>query len=202
MHAARTTGGVALIMLISAAAMTAAGLDEPGARPDMGSSRALIESAAPEPGRAASLAIDLGRLAFLAGRWSQESESGFSEEHWSLPRGNSMMGMFRWLKPDGKPAMFEMLTITQEPGGIYLRLRHYSAALVAKEEKEAPLTLRLASIEGSKAAFAAESGCGNLAGVTYQVTPEKRLKIEVSFLPETKRESLFFDMTAETASRP
>jgi len=136
----------------------------------------------------------IGSLAFVAGAW--RSEDGMTEEVWSAPAGNGVIGMFRWLKPDGTPAMLEMLAITREADAVRLRLRHYDAALNAKEEKDKPMTLRLAKVDGPLAEFVAEKDAGDLAGVNYEVKGDE-LHIGVVFKkPEAgekpARESLKF----------
>jgi hypothetical protein len=148
----------------------------------------------------------LARLAFLAGQWSSDSPKGYVEEHWSAPRGPSIMGMFRWCKPapDSSPTMFELLAITAEGDDVLLRLRHFSPALSAKEEKDAPMTLKLqpsaAGEPANKAVFLAHANAGKLTAITYERTPKDRLLIEVAFTAESKREPLKFDLAL--APRP
>ena len=43
----------------------------------------------------------LDDLKFISGHWQSEMDGGISDEHWSLPMGDGMMGMFRYIK-DGK----------------------------------------------------------------------------------------------------
>jgi hypothetical protein len=137
-------------------------------------------------------------VAWMAGAYMQTSDRGMSEEHWSAPHGNSMMGMFRWCKADGTPSMFELLTITREGEGdsakTVLRLRHYSAKLGAKEEKDEPLTLVLESSEANKAVFAASEHAGDLSKVTYQRSESAGMQITVEFTPSLNRGALRFDM--------
>jgi hypothetical protein len=106
--------------------------------------------------------------------------------------------MFRWCKADGTPSMFEMLTITREgegdSGKTVLRLRHYSAKLGAKEEKDEPLTLVLESNEANKAVFAASEHAGDLSKVTYQRSESGGMQITVEFVPSMSRGALKFDM--------
>lgn len=151
-------------------------------------------SATPAEAKPAAGADDLRALAFLAGAWSSESGGSLTEEHWSKPHGTSMMGMFRWCKPDGSPSMFEILTITAESEGVLLRLRHFSPALVAKEDKDKPMTLKLASSTENKVVFTTLANTGMLSSITYECPTPGRLLIEVAFTPESKREVLKFDL--------
>lgn len=119
----------------------------------------------------AKAASPLEPLAFLEGAWHGDMNGSHVEEIWSKPHGTSIMGIFRWCKPDGSPSIFEMLTITSEGADTRLRLRHYSPTLVAKEQADKPLTLKLAdsTADGSSrcAVFEAEAA-GDLQRVTYQ----------------------------------
>lgn len=77
-------------------------------------------------------------LVWLEGHWRDESGGHLSEELWTAPSGDSIMGMWRWVE-DGKVRIFELLAIKQEEGGLVLRLRHFDPKLVAREDKERPL---------------------------------------------------------------
>lgn len=149
----------------------------------------------------------LARVAFLAGQWSSNSPDGFVEEIWSPPHASSIMGVFRWCKPapDSSPAMFEILTITSEGADIYLRLRHFTPALAAKEEKDAPMTLKLLAPEPgatpSTAVFVAHANAGKLSKITYERTKDDSLLIEVAFTPESQRDPLQFNLSRSVSPR-
>lgn len=154
--------------------------------------------ASPAPPEAPKFTI--ADAAFLAGTWRGEIDGSFVEESWSAPQGNNIVGTFRWLRPDGKPAMFEMLAITEEPGGVRLRLRHYSAKLQAKEDADKPLTLRLSQViadsASSRAVFTAEKDADDLKEVVYFRTGDT-FSIDVVFAPEsdgTERPPLKFKL--------
>lgn len=149
--------------------------------------------ASPAPAAEATAELAISAAAFMAGAWRSAGPGGTTEEHWSAPEGNNIMGMFRWLKPDGKPSMFEILTITEEEGGVFLRLRHFSATLVAKEDKASPMTLRLAEAGPDRAVFKAVEGEKSLAAITYERRPADTLHITVAF-PDAGREPLRFEL--------
>ncbi|MBY0312052.1 MAG: hypothetical protein K2W85_08280 [Phycisphaerales bacterium] len=151
-------------------------------------------AAAPVETKPTASPDDLKPLAFLAGAWSSDSGGSLTEEHWSSPHGTSIMGMFRWCKPDGTPSMFEILTITAEPEGVLLRLRHYSPVLVAKEDKDKPLVLKLDSVKDNKAVFVAHADTGKLSRITYHAAEADRLSIDVAFSEESKRPPLRFNL--------
>ncbi len=142
---------------------------------------------------AAQATSPLAELGFLAGTWRGDMGPSMAEEVWSAPIGTSIMGCFRWLKPDQSPSMFEMLTITREGERTLLRLRHYSPTLTAKEEKDKPLTLTLSESGPGKAVFAAEKdGAGDLTSVRYELR-DGALHIDVEFVQgEKPRQPLKF----------
>lgn len=153
-------------------------------------------AAAPSAARAPE---GIQRVSFLAGRWVKIDSEGGTEEHWSSPRGGAMMGMFRWDRPDGKPVMFEILTITSEGEDLLLRLRHYSPKLAAKEDKDKPMTLKLSEHGERRAVFAAHEHAGDLSRIVYHCPTADTLKITVEFAAKDgeEREPLEFELTRE-----
>ncbi len=150
----------------------------------------------------------LEAAAFLAGDWSSDGDGQFAEEIWSKPRGNAMMGAFRWHGDGGKPIMFEMLTITAEPltrigeGAeatnltLFLRLRHYTPRLNAKEPEDKPMTLRESERGKDRIVFTALRDCGDLSAITYEVKDD-RLHITVAFAKAedgTQQEPIHFNL--------
>lgn len=159
------------------------------------------QSAAATPAPAAATADHtLADLDFLAGRWQSRDEGGFVEEHWSAPEGSSIMGMFRWVRPDGAAMMFEILTITQETDGLILRLRHFSPVLAAKEEKDKPMALRLTKLEANRAVFTAHRDAGGLSEIVYDRSKADTLAITVAFT-DAARPPLEFALTREGSGK-
>lgn len=110
----------------------------------------------------APAAAGLAHLEWLAGTWQGTTDGGhLSEETWSSPRGNVMVGMWRWLEGDDA-RLFELLTITREAAGVVLRLRHFDARLVGWEEKDAPVTLTQVQAGARDVAFAGQTAGGAL----------------------------------------
>ena len=60
---------------------------------------------------------DLAGLGWLAGSWVLVSGEAVSEEHWTQPRGGTMLGLNRTVI-DGRTAAFEYLRIEAAPDGI------------------------------------------------------------------------------------
>jgi hypothetical protein len=137
--------------------------------------------------------------AFLAGVWQSDSpQQGFNEEIWSAPRGNNIMGCFRWLKPDGSASLVELLSITAEDNTLTLRLRHHNAKLEgwkAEVEVNKPLELVLKESAENKLVFHPPEGStqnNGIATALYERTGET-LRIELAFT-DPKREKLGFDL--------
>jgi hypothetical protein len=78
--------------------------------------------------------IALSNLTFISGRWQGNMEGGIAEEQWSVPAGDSMMGMFRHVK-GGKAVFYELMLIEQSPDGPVLKLKHFNPGLIGWEEK-------------------------------------------------------------------
>jgi hypothetical protein len=112
--------------------------------------RVHAENAPPAAESAASTSI--ADVAWIAGHWGLEQPAGTLEEIWSAPRGDCMMGMFRWMKND-KLWIYELLTIREEAGTLVFRFRHFGKALEAWEAKDQPLTYRLKSLTSDEAVF-------------------------------------------------
>ncbi|HEY6301905.1 MAG TPA: DUF6265 family protein [Terriglobales bacterium] len=79
--------------------------------------------------------VALTDLAFISGHNRGEYEGGIVDEHWSEPAGDSMMGMYRYIK-NGKVQVYELIVIEQTVKGLVLHLWHFNPGLGAREERE------------------------------------------------------------------
>jgi hypothetical protein len=122
-------------LIPAAASLLAAGVVLPGA------------GAAPPP-----LPATLADVAFMTGHWIGGDPGDLSEEVWSAPEGDSMIGMWRYVAK-GQARIFEMLTLTAEGPGVVLRIRHFDPKLVAREEKDRAVELHLVSKGPREAVF-------------------------------------------------
>lgn len=134
------------------------------------------------PAAAATPVASLDAVGFLAGTWRGSMGEDFVEEIWSEPHGQSVMGSFRWLRPNGTPVLFEMLLISKEDDALRLRLRHYTATLEAKDEK--PMTLKLTESAPNRAVFSAERDAEGLSRIVYERRGDT-LAIDVEFVQPT-----------------
>jgi len=123
----------------------------------------LGQAPAPAPSRAV-----LSDLSWMAGRWIDDSGGNLSEEIWTAPEGDSMMGMWRYVV-GGKTRIYELLTITIEPTGIVMRLRHFDPRLVGREDKDKSVELRLVAWTPGEVSFEGPAlGAPGLVRLTYR----------------------------------
>jgi len=128
---------------------------------------ALLQAAAVA---AAPVPASLADVAFMAGHWVDESPEHLSEEVWTEPSGDSMLGMWRYVAGE-KARVLELLTLKAEDGGIMLRLRHFDGRMVAREEKGTPVELRLVAKQADAATFeGAEVGGSGRVRLSYRRT--------------------------------
>lgn len=93
-----------------------------------------------------SPAATLADMAWLAGSWTGQGLGGVTEEMWSAPTANAMMGMFRLIKADAV-VFYEFLTLVPDGRSIVLKLKHFNPDLTGWEEKDKFVTFHLAKIE-------------------------------------------------------
>ena len=91
-------------------------------------------------------------LSWLTGTWQGQNGQDPVEEHWSPLRGNSLMGMFRWVK-GGTVWFYELIAIEQEDESVFMRIKHFDPKLVGWEEKERAAEWVLVQLKGEEAVF-------------------------------------------------
>jgi hypothetical protein len=97
------------------------------------------------------IAASLDDLDFMTGRWQRSNADGIAEEWWMEPRGNTKVAAFRWAKGD-QLITVELVIISQEEDGIFLRFKHYGAQFDPWEKDEAN-TYRLERLEDNAVYF-------------------------------------------------
>jgi len=141
----------------------------------------------------AAPAKELDGLRFMVGRWiCVNPNSSVNEEHWTAPRGNSMVGSFRQVRRDGKLGFFEVSLVSVEKEGIRLRLRHLHGGLEVPENRKDTDDFLLANLTGGRAEF---HGQGRAKGmtVTYRLIKKDQLAVDFAF-PAGSREKPFTNL--------
>jgi hypothetical protein len=117
----------------------------------------------------------LADLAWFEGHWRDESGGMLSEEIWTAPAGDSLLGMWR-LAQDGKVRIFELLAIKAEDGKLMIRLRHFDPKLIAREEKDQPIVWPLVRSGPREAVFEGPEASGKgTVRLTYRRSDDDTL---------------------------
>ena len=132
--------------------------------------------ALPEDGATARATIK--EVAWLEGRWGAEAFGGWCAETWSPPHEGGMLGMFRLLN-DGKPVFFELLTLSEEKGGVLMRVKHFNPDLVGWEEKDGTVDFPLVAFSPTILQF---------RGLTFKRVDDNRIDV---FLAMRKQDGSF-----------
>jgi hypothetical protein len=91
-------------------------------------------------------------VAWLTGHWRGPALGGMSEEVWSAPEANSMMGMYRLMK-DGAVVFYEIMSIQPDGNSLVLALKHFNADLTGWEERDEVRRFRLLKLTPTEAYF-------------------------------------------------
>jgi hypothetical protein len=101
----------------------------------------------------AAPAGDLKSVAWMEGAWKSNAGGVISEEHWTAPNENHMLGMYRMQKA-GKVVFTELLAMELSESGPVMYIRHFGPpGLIAREEKDAPVKMLLVKSEPNTAVF-------------------------------------------------
>jgi hypothetical protein len=97
-------------------------------------------------------ALDLQSLQWMAGTWVGSIDGDRIEEHWSSSEGDTLMGMFRWLKGDDV-YLYEFMLISKSELGVTLQIKHFRPDFVGWEEKDAAVTFYFQTLEDNTVTF-------------------------------------------------
>lgn len=95
----------------------------------------------------------LDQLEWISGAWAGDALGGYAEEHWTSPRGDAMVGMFRLTGGDNKHDVSEFIMIEQAGEHIVYRFRHFGSGHKPWEDADKPLVFDLVELEKNKAVF-------------------------------------------------
>jgi len=114
-------------------------------------------------------------IAWLVGHWKGTALGGVTEELWSPPQANTMMGSYRLIKDDTVTVFYEIVTIVEESQSLAIRLKHFNKDLTGWEEKDEVREFKLVKKEKNKLWF---------EGMTFEVLDENNFRV---FLAIQKR---------------
>src|SRR5215469_480849 len=106
-------------------------------------------------------------IAWLQGAWEGTALGGISEEIWSEPLANTMMGVYRSVEK-GAVKLYEVNAIVETNGSLEMRLKHFHSDLTGWEEKDAVRTFPLIKIAPGEVYF---------DGMTYKRTAKDSLTV-------------------------
>lgn len=125
---------------------------------------------------------DLKAVEWLAGHWQGEAFGGITEELWTPPLGNSMMGSFKLLV-DEQVSFYEIMVISEEEESLILRLKHFHGDLKGWEEKDETHDFKLVNVSPNKVFF---------EGFTLEKINENVINIYVVIEDAGKQEEMKF----------
>jgi hypothetical protein len=100
----------------------------------------------------AAPSLDLQQLQWMTGAWVGSIDGDRIEEHWSSGDGDTLMGMFRWLKDEGV-YLYEFMLISKSELGVTLQIKHFRPDFVGWEEKDVSTTFYFQTLEGQTITF-------------------------------------------------
>ena len=139
---------------------------------------------------AKAAAATIADVAWIEGHWTGEGLGGFCEEIWTPPKGGQMVGMFRHVRDD-KPVFFEIITLSEEDGGIMMRLKHFDPNLTGWEEKDRTEDSRLLAFTETELFF---------DGITYKRTGDCGLEVYVATETDGEPQEAMFSFSCAAAS--
>jgi hypothetical protein len=90
--------------------------------------------------------------AWLAGSWVGNAFGMTFEEVWNPPSANSMVGMFKLMNGDAVQ-FYELMILAMDEGRLSLKVKHFSDAFVAWEDKPDAVNFRLVAVEDNAIHF-------------------------------------------------
>ncbi len=119
---------------------------------------ASAQSSPPAPSvttepKAPSPPARIADAAWLPGDWAGAGMGGEAEDVWLPPKAGVMLGAFRLMKADGKPAFYELFAIEEVDDTLAFVVKHFNPDWVGWEEKDKALRLRLTRASSDELAF-------------------------------------------------
>ena len=127
----------------------------------------------------------IDEVSWIAGHWRGEAMGGVTEEIWSPPLGNAMMGSFRLIKFN-KVSFYELEAISEENESLILRLKHFHGNMKGWEEKDVTVDFPLVKLEKNMAYF---------DGMTFEKVSKTELNVYVLVGNEENTKEMMFTYT-------
>jgi hypothetical protein len=146
-------------------------------KPGLTPNKLAYDSAAVRP------VATLNDVAWLTGHWRGPALGGMSEEVWSAPEANAMMGMYRLMKDD-RVIFYEIMSLQPDGRSLVLALKHFNTDLTGWEEKNEVRRFRLVKITPTEAFF---------EGMTFRriSADEVQVQLAIEMKDGTAREEEF-----------
>lgn len=106
---------------------------------------------------------------WLVGNWVGNGFGGVSQEAWTEPTVNSMVGVYKHYK-DEKPTFYEFMNICVTDGKISLRLKHFNPDMKGWEEKEGFVEFPFVSASATKI---------NFKGLSYELVEDNKMEVRL-----------------------
>jgi len=143
---------------------------------------AAVSTNKPDYSLLGSTYAEIEDVAWIEGHWKGEAFGGKTEEIWSAPDGNSMMGMFR-LVSGGEISFYELMIIREIDKTLIMQLKHFHNTLKGWEEKDDTVDFPLVKVDENKVWF---------DGITFERTGENMMTVNV-ILEEDKPKGMDFN---------
>lgn len=131
---------------------------------------------------------NVSELTFLEGWWQMTEGDSWTEEIWTAPKSDSVLGIAREIR-NGKTVFYEILAIEQDESGPVMKLRHFNHALIGWEDKESPVLLPLVSLTANEAVF---ERADKQVRLTYRRTAPDTLYAMLERTKDGKKRTLEF----------
>jgi hypothetical protein len=106
---------------------------------------------------------------WLAGNWVGDGFGGQSQEAWTEPSANGMVGVYKHYR-DGKSTFYEFINLSETDGKISLKLKHFNPDMMGWEEKADFVEFPFVSATASKIEF---------KGLSYELIAEDKMEVKL-----------------------
>jgi hypothetical protein len=135
-------------------------------------------------------------LRWLTGAWLGRNGEDHVEEHWSPLHGNTLMGMFRWVK-DGTVWCYELCVIEQEGPLVFMRVKHFFPKLIGWEEKDHAYEFVLVQLQDGEAVFL-ELDQPQARWLVYRLTGQDQLVYYFTWENKRDTDTGIFEFTRQS----